>query len=71
MYFCIEPTCLKQAIYNHSGGKPMFCGLHADFEGGINYNPPMEERFEKLRELIQECISVQTKSGIFRLFYNE
>ena len=32
---------------------------------------PLEERFEKLGDFIEECITDETKSGIFRLFYDE
>ena len=39
--------------------------------GGKLMKTPLEERFKKLGELIQECISDETKSGIFYLFYDE
>ena len=39
--------------------------------GGRLMKTPLEERFEKLGKFIEECISDKTKSGIFRLFYNE
>ena len=32
---------------------------------------PLKERFEKLGDFITECIFDETKSGIFRLFYDE
>ena len=45
----------------------------------IRFNPsssklqktPLEQRLEKLGEFIEECISDETKSGIFKLFYDE
>ena len=39
--------------------------------GGKLQKTSLEKRFEKLGEFIEECISDQTKSGIFRLFYDE
>ena len=32
---------------------------------------PLEDKFDMLGEFIEKCISDQTKSGIFRLFYDE
>ena len=39
--------------------------------GGKLMKTPLEKRFEKLEDLISECIFDETKSGIYKLFYNE
>ena len=39
--------------------------------GGDLMKTPLEQRFEKIEDLISECIFDDTKSGIFRLFYNK
>ena len=37
----------------------------------IKVEVPLEDKFNMLGEFIEECISDQTKTGIFRLFYDE
>ena len=71
--YCVELGCEKNASYAYPElSKKKRTVL-------IRFNPsrsklqktPLEQRFEKLGEFIEECISDQTKSGIFRLFYDE
>ena len=38
---------------------------------GIKVEVPLEDKMEMMCDFIEECISDETKSGIFRLFYDE
>ena len=43
-----------------------------DFKvNGIKVEVPLEDKMEMLGEFIEHCIADETKSGIFRLFYDE
>ena len=67
--FCIEPGCLKFALYNHPGDPPMFCKPHADFEGGmVNVMTKKCKNFTVCGNYAQSglngfCISCARKDG--------